>query len=138
MPIPPFTLFRAPSTENDSTHHQDVEAKGVINSLVGREATTNLAVKVKNYHGLPLSAPPTSKYFDYTLHRDDEFSIAFPIVFDRDVNGNGLVFGNFFDHPIEHNVPVQPSLRRYGGILEKQGVPTTAEGREEFFQAAEY
>ncbi|KAJ5786254.1 uncharacterized protein N7503_011466 [Penicillium pulvis] len=184
-------------TEDNSTHHQNVQVNGAINSLIGRSATANLAVKVKNYHGLPLSSPLTSNYFDHALHRDDEFSIAFSIVFDRDVNGNDLVFGNFFDRPIEHKLPVgfpilsglekrwgdksiefnvqgdfpsihAPALTSFSqlrigvegpteaqklgrhsvvmegsdtesgsNIFAQQGVPTTAKGRKQFFQAAE-
>ncbi|KAJ5649488.1 uncharacterized protein N7484_003211 [Penicillium longicatenatum] len=192
-----YRLRVTAGTDHDSTNHQEVEVNGAISSLVGLNVAVNLAVKVKDYHGLPLSAPLTSNYFDHNLHRDDNFSIAFSIVFDRDVNGNDLVFGNFFKTPIEHKLPdgfklLTGLIKRWGDksiefnmkgknpsvhapaltsfsqlrigvegpteaqklgrhsvvmegcetesgseILEKQGVPTTAEGRKEFFQAAE-
>lgn len=47
-----YRLRVTAGTENDATHHQNVEVNGAINSLIGRSATASLAVKVKNYHGM--------------------------------------------------------------------------------------
>ena len=69
--------------------------------------------------GLPLSAPLTSHYFDNNLHCNDLFSMAFSIVFDRDVSGNEVAFGKFFDHPIEHKLPV--GFRVRSGLEKRRG-----------------
>ncbi len=92
------------------------------------EAEVN--VRVRNYRGLPRSAPATSPYFDTEPHRtnDDQYSIAFRFRLKRPgpagaiarkprrwaestaaekggVSAADLQWGNDFDHPIRDRLP---------------------------------
>lgn len=55
--------------------------------------------------GYPENSPSTHSYFEHPLHRNDQYSIAASIVFKNSVNGDDLVFGNDFDHPIRDRLP---------------------------------
>jgi Protein of unknown function (DUF1769) len=65
----------------------------------------SVAVRIKNFTGVPTSSPPTSPYFDHSLHRSDQYSIAFSFIPKTDIQGNDLVFGNDFDRPIRDRLP---------------------------------
>lgn len=66
----------------------------------------NLNIRVQKYHGLPEGSPETSPYFSQDPHKSDLYSLAFDFKLkDGDVNGNDLVFGNDFDHPIRDKLP---------------------------------
>lgn len=65
----------------------------------------NITVRVQNYRGLPKNSPQTSPYFSKEPHKSDLYSLAFDFTPKEDVNGNDLVFGNDFDHPIRDKLP---------------------------------
>lgn len=67
--------------------------------------TANLTIRIQKYHGLPSSSPSTSPYFSTEAHKSDLYSLAFDFKLAEDVNGNDLVFGNDFDHPIRDKLP---------------------------------
>ena len=56
--------------------------------------------------GLPDGSPSTSDYFKHSLHESDRYSISFSFIPKEDINGNDLVFGNDFDHPIRDRLPM--------------------------------
>ncbi|KAJ5641674.1 hypothetical protein N7490_005674, partial [Penicillium lividum] len=96
-------------TIGDDDHvptHQIAHVNGPVTTVFGMLASANVAVKIQNYNTPDFVAdPPTSAYFDHPLHKGDKVSIALSIVFDSDVNGNDLVFGNYFSHSIEEKIP---------------------------------
>ena len=61
----------------------------------------------QSYRGLPLSSSSTSPYFELAPHdkNKDQYSIAFRFSPKSNINGNDLVFGNDFDHPIRDRLP---------------------------------
>lgn len=65
----------------------------------------SLRIRVQKYHGLPKDSPTTSPYFSTDPHKSDLYSLAFDFKLKEDVNGNDLVFGNDFDHPIRDKLP---------------------------------
>lgn len=65
----------------------------------------SLAVRIKNFTGVPASSPGTSPYFDHPLHKSDQYSISFSFIPKVDIQGNDLVFGNDFDRPIRDRLP---------------------------------
>ncbi|CZS97603.1 uncharacterized protein RAG0_06593 [Rhynchosporium agropyri] len=69
--------------------------------------TVDLNVRVQSYRGLPHSSPSTSPYFSLPPHSKDkdQYSIAFRFTPKTSINGNDLVFGNDFDHPIRDRLP---------------------------------
>ncbi|KAF2837094.1 DUF1769-domain-containing protein, partial [Patellaria atrata CBS 101060] len=82
----------------------------LVNTSIPTTLTTphlsvRLHVRVANYRGLPHSSPNTSPYFSHPAHRSDRYSLQFSFVFNEDVNGDDLVFGNDFDHPIRDRLP---------------------------------
>lgn len=64
-------------------------------------------LKSQNYRGLPRSSPSTSPYFTTPPHdyNKDQYSISFSFTPTTPINGNDLVFGNDFDHPIRDRLP---------------------------------
>ncbi|PYH65894.1 DUF1769 domain-containing protein [Aspergillus vadensis CBS 113365] len=67
--------------------------------------TSNLWVRIKDYTGYPTTSPKTNPYFDTSPFNQNLFSLTFTLNFTHDVNGNDLVFGNDFDHPIRSYLP---------------------------------
>jgi hypothetical protein len=65
----------------------------------------SLAVRIKNFTGVPASSPSTSPYFNHPLHKSDQYSIAFSFIPKVDLPGNDLIFGNNFDRPIRDRLP---------------------------------
>ncbi|KAH2909923.1 hypothetical protein V6Z96_004472 [Aspergillus fumigatus] len=68
-------------------------------------ATVSLCVRIQNFTGYPDDSPKTHPYFSHPLHRNDQYSISFAIVFKKPVNSNDLIFGNDFDRPIRDRLP---------------------------------
>lgn len=67
--------------------------------------TIKLHVRVRDYEGLPLTAPRHSSYFDHAKHQKDLYSIAFSFTPKKSINSKNLVWGNDFDHPIRDQLP---------------------------------
>ncbi|KEY83816.1 hypothetical protein BA78_3757 [Aspergillus fumigatus] len=63
---------------------------------------TRLTIRKQGY---PDDSPKTHPYFSHPLHRNDQYSISFAIVFKKPVNSNDLIFGNDFDRPIRDRLP---------------------------------
>ncbi|KAH7327205.1 hypothetical protein BKA65DRAFT_510169 [Rhexocercosporidium sp. MPI-PUGE-AT-0058] len=69
--------------------------------------TVDLNVRIQSYRGLPHTSPSTSPYFSLPPHdkSQDQYSIAFRFTPKTTINGDDLVFGNDFDHPIRDRLP---------------------------------
>ncbi len=65
----------------------------------------SVAVRIKQFTGLPASSPTTSPYFTHPLHKSDQYSISFSFIPKVDIPGNDLIFGNNFDRPIRDRLP---------------------------------
>ncbi|KAK6441425.1 hypothetical protein LTR95_002351 [Oleoguttula sp. CCFEE 5521] len=74
-------------------------------SISSSFATTSLTLRIQNYRGLPAGSPSTSPYFSTAPHTSDLYSLQFSFTPKEDVNGNDMVFGNDFDHPIRDKLP---------------------------------
>lgn len=103
--------------------HQAVPVNGETIRIENEHAIVSLCVRIKDYTGntpahlfgptaelinrigYPENSPSTTPYFDHPLHEKDLYSICFSIIFKERVNGNNLVFGNDFDHPIRDMLP---------------------------------
>lgn len=55
--------------------------------------------------GLPEGSPSDCSYFQHPNHTYDRYSISFTFVPKKEINGDDLVFGNDFDHPIRDRLP---------------------------------
>jgi hypothetical protein len=71
----------------------------------GKQASTNLTIRIQNYRGLPEGSPKTSPYFSHAPHTSDLYSLSFTFTPKDDINAHDLVFGNDFDHPIRDKLP---------------------------------
>ncbi|TAQ91139.1 hypothetical protein B7494_g499 [Chlorociboria aeruginascens] len=67
----------------------------------------DLNVRIQSYRGLPKSSATTSAYFNNPPHdkNKDQYSIAFNFTPKTSINGDALVFGNSFEHPIRDRLP---------------------------------
>lgn len=68
-------------------------------------SAASINIRIQDYRGLPIDSPRTSPYFSHATHRSDRYSIAFSFVPNKALNGNDVVFGNDFDHPIKDGLP---------------------------------
>ncbi|CAL5870059.1 uncharacterized protein PFLUO_LOCUS4293 [Penicillium psychrofluorescens] len=100
-----YRLKVTAGAEYDPATHQVVPVNGETLRIDNEHATVSLCVRINDYTGYPDDAPPTSEYFQHPLHTKDQYSISFSIIFKEPVNGNNLVFGNDFDHPIRDRLP---------------------------------
>ncbi len=64
-----------------------------------------VAVRIRNFTGVPTSSPTTSPYFTHPLHKSDQYSISFSFIPKVDIPGSDLIFGNNFDRPIRDRLP---------------------------------
>ncbi|KAJ5938128.1 hypothetical protein N7454_004470 [Penicillium verhagenii] len=90
----------------DPATHQDVQVNGEALALEGDHASVTLAVRIQNFNGYPETSPRTSEYFNHPSRKNDTYSIAFSFTPNTDINGNDLLFGNDFDHPIRDLLPM--------------------------------
>ncbi|OJJ66351.1 hypothetical protein ASPBRDRAFT_138188 [Aspergillus brasiliensis CBS 101740] len=93
-----------------TSYAQDTHETVTVNStsplhFKSDHLTSNLWVRIKDYTGYPTTSPKTNTYFDTPPFKSNLFSISFTLNFTDDVNGNDLIFGNDFDHPIRPYLP---------------------------------
>ncbi|KAJ4313703.1 hypothetical protein N0V94_006821 [Neodidymelliopsis sp. IMI 364377] len=89
----------------ESTHTQVPVNGSAIHKVDNETATSYIRVRIKDYHGLPRSAPPTCPYFTHPLHTSDRYSVAFSFVPKRDIPGSDLIMGFDFSHPVRDRLP---------------------------------
>ncbi|KAG9243639.1 hypothetical protein BJ878DRAFT_423142 [Calycina marina] len=71
----------------------------VDSDLIGAKVN----VRIKDYRGLPRGSPARAPFFE--SHPKDSYAITFSFTPKQNVNGDDLVFGNDFDHPIRDRLP---------------------------------
>ncbi|PYH49356.1 DUF1769 domain-containing protein [Aspergillus saccharolyticus JOP 1030-1] len=84
------------------THHQVTVNGPDPLRIESSHLTADLWVRIKDYTGYPASSPATNPYF---TANDNRYSLTFSLTFTHPVNGNDLLFGNDFDHPIRDYLP---------------------------------
>ncbi|PBP20061.1 hypothetical protein BUE80_DR009122 [Diplocarpon rosae] len=92
----------------DITTHQIVPVNDAKSVTIDTEhINVDLNVRIQSYRGLPKTSSTTSPYFDLPPHdkNQDQYSIAFRFTPKSTINGDDLVFGNDFDHPIRDRLP---------------------------------
>jgi len=103
-----YILQVTAGSEYDITKHQIVHVNHANPTTIHSEhLSVDLNVRIQSYRGLPLSSPNSSPYFDLPPHdkNKDQYSIAFKFSPKSNINGDDLVFGNDFDHPIRDRLP---------------------------------
>ncbi|KAF1975613.1 DUF1769-domain-containing protein [Bimuria novae-zelandiae CBS 107.79] len=100
----------------DTKKHEDVyvNTEKPIN-IASEHLDARIHIRVKDYRGLPKGSPSTSPYFSTPQHPYDRYSISFSFTPKRSINGQDLVFGNDFDHPIRDRLP--PLFDKAFGIV---------------------
>ncbi|OWP04077.1 hypothetical protein B2J93_2085 [Marssonina coronariae] len=92
----------------ETTTHQVVPVNDARSVTIDTEhINVDLNVRIQSYRGLPKTSSTTSPYFDLPPHdkNQDQYSIAFRFQPKTSINGDDLVFGNDFDHPIRDRLP---------------------------------
>ncbi|KAH0166794.1 hypothetical protein KCU82_g6144, partial [Aureobasidium melanogenum] len=89
------------------TSYDDSKAKQVIINGAPTELNKNakVAVRIKEYQGIPLDSPATSSYFEDSAHSNDTYSIAVSWIPDEDIDANDLVWGIELVNPIRDRIP---------------------------------
>ncbi|KAF2143286.1 uncharacterized protein K452DRAFT_268677 [Aplosporella prunicola CBS 121167] len=100
-----------------STHRiVDVNARDAL-AFENQHMRVNIKVRVRDYEGLPLSAPASSAYFADPVHEKDRYSIAFSFVPKADIQGTHCVWGPNFEHPVRDRLP--PGFNYAFGIVKR-------------------
>jgi len=90
----------------DETQHHPVSVNSSTPTAFENEHIKCLLnVRIRNYNGLPLSAPSSSTYFDHPTRSNDQYSISFTFVPKKDIPVDSAVWGNDFDHPVRDRLP---------------------------------
>ncbi|KAI4795038.1 hypothetical protein E4T44_10920 [Aureobasidium sp. EXF-8845] len=92
---------------NAGTSYEDPKAKQVIINGAPTQLNKNakVAVRIKEYQGLPLGSPATSPYFDDHAHSNDTYSIAVSWIPEEDIDADDLVWGIELINPIRDRIP---------------------------------
>ncbi|KAH8594739.1 hypothetical protein B0O99DRAFT_624594 [Bisporella sp. PMI_857] len=88
----------------DTKTHQIVHVNSAEPvSIDSDHVKADINIRVKNYRGLPHGSPESSPFFE--KHYGDSYAITFAFRPKENINGDDLVFGNDFDHPIRDRLP---------------------------------
>ncbi|EON62656.1 hypothetical protein W97_01880 [Coniosporium apollinis CBS 100218] len=88
-----------------STHHPVHVNDPTPLKISSEHIDASINVRIQDYRGLPKGSLSTSPYFTHATHIHDRYSIAFTFALKQTLNGNDVVFGNDFDHPIRDRLP---------------------------------
>jgi len=103
-----YVLQVSAGSEYDIKTHKIVPVNQSTPITIDSEhINVDLNVRIQSYRGLPHTSPSTSPYFSLPEHSkaNDQYSIAFRFTPKSSINGDDLVFGNDFDHPIRDRLP---------------------------------
>ncbi|RMZ68750.1 f-box domain containing [Pyrenophora seminiperda CCB06] len=90
----------------DTSQHQQVSVNGSDATNIESDILSAwLRVRIRDYHGLPLGSPASSKYFEHPQHKSDRYSVAYSFVPKKDMSGSDLVMGFDYGHSIKHQLP---------------------------------
>ncbi|KAL6709863.1 hypothetical protein ACN47E_000648 [Coniothyrium glycines] len=87
------------------THHQVNVNSREATKIDSDHVTAYLHVRIKDYHGLPPTAPSTSPYFSHKNHTADRYSIAYSFIPKRNLPGSDMVMGFDYSHSVRHQLP---------------------------------
>ncbi|KAG9946815.1 hypothetical protein KCU85_g6246, partial [Aureobasidium melanogenum] len=90
-----------------ATSYDDSKAKQVVINGAPTELNKNakVAVRIREYQGIPLDSPATSSYFEDRAHANDTYSIAVSWIPEEDIDANDLVWGIELINPIRDRIP---------------------------------
>ncbi|PYH81336.1 DUF1769-domain-containing protein [Aspergillus uvarum CBS 121591] len=90
----------------DPSTHQLVHVNGPSPIRIrSPHLTADIWVRIKEYTGYPEGSPPSNPYFTQPATSANRYSITLSLTFHKDINGDDLLFGNDFDHPIRDYLP---------------------------------
>ncbi|RAL08875.1 DUF1769 domain-containing protein [Aspergillus homomorphus CBS 101889] len=90
----------------DPQTHQSVQVNGAEPIRIeSPHLTADIWVRIQDYTGYPTTSPRTNPYFNHEVTSRNRYSITLSLTFKQAVNGNDLLFGNDFDHPIRDYLP---------------------------------
>ncbi|CAI7670360.1 unnamed protein product [Penicillium manginii] len=104
--LPKYRLRVTAGPEYDRSTHKQVAVNDKTLHFDGDRAAVDVGVHIQNFSGYPDNSPKTSPYFSQPLHAHDQYSISCSFTPKQNINGNDLVFGNDFDHPIRDRLPM--------------------------------
>jgi hypothetical protein len=89
------------------TSFEDSKAKQITINGPATQLSKNakVAVRIKEYQGLPEGSPATSPYFDDHAHTHDTYSIAVSWIPEEDIDADDLVWGIELINPIRDRIP---------------------------------
>lgn len=90
---------------NPSTHTQ-VPVNSTHPTLIESDLlTAHLHIRIRDYHGLPPTSPPTCPYFHHPAHTSDRYSISYSFIPKQPIPGSQLVMGFDYGHSVKHQLP---------------------------------
>lgn len=92
---------------HSGTSFEDSKAKQVIINGAPTQLSKNakVAVRIKEYQGIPEGSPATSPYFDDQAHAHDTYSIAVSWIPEETIDADDLVWGIELINPIRDRIP---------------------------------
>ena len=92
---------------HSGTSFEDSEARQVTINGAPTQLSKNakVAVRIKEYQGIPEGSPATSPYFDDQAHAHDTYSIAVSWIPEENLDADDLVWGIELINPIRDRIP---------------------------------
>jgi hypothetical protein len=90
---------------DESTHKPVIVNGNTATAFENEFVKANIKVRIRDFRGLPLSAPTNSVYFDEPSRHKEQYSIGFSFVPKVDLESVDTVWGNDFDQPIRDRLP---------------------------------
>ena len=92
---------------HSGTSFEDSKAKQVTINGAPTQLSKNakVAVRIKEYQGIPEGSPATSPYFDDQAHAHDTYSIAVSWIPEENIDADDLVWGIELINPIRDRIP---------------------------------
>ena len=92
---------------HSGTSFEDSEARQVTINGAPTQLSKNakVAVRIKEYQGIPEGSPATSPYFDDQAHAHDTYSIAVSWIPEENIDADDLVWGIELINPIRDRIP---------------------------------
>jgi hypothetical protein len=89
------------------TSFEDTKAKEITINGPPTQLSKNVkvAVRIREYQGLPEGSPATSPYFDDHAHTHDTYSIAVSWIPEEEIDADDLVWGIELINPIRDRIP---------------------------------
>lgn len=104
----------------DASTHDLVHVNGDAYNVDNEYMTASINIRIRDYHGLPKTSPPTHEYFSHSQHRYDRYSISFSFTPKKDIPGEEVIMGFDFDRPIRDRLPplFKPALKLVTTVID--------------------